>query len=572
MPKVFRSSFTFGGLMAESDPLLTESYLDNGDYEAISSSRDPHCFIIGRTGSGKSASFQFLEEEYPQKVIRIIPENLSLPYITNLGVIRHLLNRGVRLEPFLRALWKHVMIIEILRHRYQITSPERKQTIISSLVERFRRDQNKVKAIRYLEEFGDNFWCDADERIRKSMETFVSKVTASGGLDTTVHGVGLRASGSVEKEHSQEVEREIAAHYQRIVNDTQIPRLNEMISLLDQEILDAQHLTFMVIDDLDRVWEDESLANLLIRCLFSAVVDMQRIEHLKILVALRTNIFEQLHYGEQGRSSQEEKYRGLALHLRWTENDLRSLLQQRAEVASKRYNLDPPKALAEMLPKANKEAGDPLAYLLSRTMLRPRDAILFMNACIREAAGRDRITWDHIRRAEKIYSDERLLALRDEWKDPYFDIDKAFECFRSKPYRMTQHELTTVLDNIAELLADPKFLGTIWLTKLSETIWAPGSSQLTWFEWYGPLVNLFYHISFLGIAKGPQGTASYSYHALERALEASDIPANAYFEIHPAFRRALNVDERPIGTHQSTQKASQTAGTPGELVHARMTP
>ncbi len=83
----FKSNFTFGSSTAEDDILLSTSYFDNGDYQAIMSREDPRCFIVGRTGSGKSAVLRFLEENNPHKVIRIIPENLSFPYITNLTVI-----------------------------------------------------------------------------------------------------------------------------------------------------------------------------------------------------------------------------------------------------------------------------------------------------------------------------------------------------------------------------------------------------------------------------------------------------------------------------------------------------
>ena len=106
-----------------------------------------------------------------------------------------------------------------------------------------------------------------------------------------VGGLGIKGSGQFERATSQEAQREIAAKYQRIVNENQLPRLNEMIDLLDKRCLDEQHFTYLIIDDLDKEWEDQELANLLIRCLFYAVVDMQHIRNLKVLVALRTNIF-----------------------------------------------------------------------------------------------------------------------------------------------------------------------------------------------------------------------------------------------------------------------------------------
>ncbi|HLV99405.1 MAG TPA: hypothetical protein VKT82_12090 [Ktedonobacterales bacterium] len=546
MPKAIRSNFTFGALMAEGDPLLSAAYLDNGDFESVASFDDPRRFIIGRTGSGKSALFQHLEECYPHKVVRIVPENLSLPYITNLDVIRQLLTMGVHLEPFLKALWKHVIVVEILRHRYQIISPEIKRNILSMLIERLKRDPAKVKAIEYLNEFGDKFWCEADERVKQIAESFQKKIKSSGEVGASAGGVGLKGGGDVEQTASQEIHRETVAKYQRIVNETQLPRLNQMINIVHNEILESpQHRTYLIIDDLDKEWVDETLSNLLIRCLFQAVIDMQPVKHLKIVVALRTNIFQQLNFGEQSQGGQEEKFRGLRLFIRWTKNDLRSLLEQRAEAACQRYQIEPSKTLSELLPPADPTYGDSLSYILSRTLMRPRDAILYLNECVREATGTDAISWDNIFHAEKQYSEERLLALRDEWKDPYLDIDKVFECFRRRPWRLSRTELTQILEDIALLLESQKFRGPQWLTPLCEQVWAPGSKQKTWEELYGPLVNLLCNLSFLGVAPAADKQAIYSYMNPNQVQQSVEMKETTLFEVHPAFRQGLEMQEKP---------------------------
>lgn len=80
--------FNIGGDQAEADPLLEESFYASSQYEAMSSREDTRCFVVGRTGSGKSAAFKMLSDEHPSKVIRIVPEDLSLPYITNLDVVQ----------------------------------------------------------------------------------------------------------------------------------------------------------------------------------------------------------------------------------------------------------------------------------------------------------------------------------------------------------------------------------------------------------------------------------------------------------------------------------------------------
>lgn len=314
MSRNFKSNFTFGGLVAESDHLLSTAYWDNGDFEATESHEDARCFIIGRTGSGKSALFQHLSEKYPDKVVRIDPENLSLPYLLNLDIIKQLMELNVHLDPFMKTLWKHVIVVEILRHRYNITTPEQKQNILMFLIEKLKRDPVKIKALEYLDEFGDKFWCDADERVKQIADTLVQKIGAAGSINAGIPHIGIGGSGTMEETLTQETKQEITARYQKIVNETQLPRLNQMLVILNNEILDSpQHFTFLIIDDLDKEWVDGSLANLLIRCLFEAVVDMQKVEYLKILVALRTNIFHQLNYGKQSRGGQEEKFRGLSL-------------------------------------------------------------------------------------------------------------------------------------------------------------------------------------------------------------------------------------------------------------------
>src|SRR5262249_20788030 len=108
------SDFTLGGEQAEADPLLEPAFYHSGHYAAIESRDDKRCFLIGRTGGGKSAALQHLEASHPEHVIRISPEDLSLPYITDLGVIQQLASMDVHLDPLFIALWKHVLLVEVI--------------------------------------------------------------------------------------------------------------------------------------------------------------------------------------------------------------------------------------------------------------------------------------------------------------------------------------------------------------------------------------------------------------------------------------------------------------------------
>ncbi|WP_159001157.1 hypothetical protein [Streptomyces sp. SBT349] len=137
------SNFSIGGEQAEADPLLLEAFYESDDYLTIASKEDRRCFVIARTGSGKSAALQRLEEENTDHVVRVSPEDLSLNYITNLGVMRHLDELEVSLDPLFIALWKHVLLVELIRHRYKVDSYSAKMTFLSTLREKIKRDPGK---------------------------------------------------------------------------------------------------------------------------------------------------------------------------------------------------------------------------------------------------------------------------------------------------------------------------------------------------------------------------------------------------------------------------------------------
>jgi hypothetical protein len=539
-----RGRFTLGGEQAEADPLLAQGFFESGQFLAAESPQDPRCFLVGRTGVGKSALLQRLEQINPQHVIRITPEDLSLPYITDLGVVQYLTALNVHLDPLFIALWKHVLLIEIIKNRYSVDSPAAKQNFLANLRERIKRDRSKSAALDYLEEFEGKFWCETDERVRDITTRFEQQINAETKGQLEVPGVfSTGLGGGTGRTSSNETRVELAERYQRIVNETQLPRLNKMIAVLDEDILESQqNYTYIVIDDLDRDWADEQVTNSLIRCLFRAVIDLKRVRNLKVLVGLRTNIFTALDFGAR-TGGQEEKFRSLTMQLRWTAADLEALLDARARAAAAYHGVTNISQAKDLLPSTNRTRGSALQFILRRTLMRPRDALAYFNECLALTSGNPRITWEHIHDAERNYSNNRLLALRDEWKPNYPGIDRVFDLFRGAPVVLDRKHCGSLLDDVALLATDESFEGSRWLTPLTETIWNATPSD-TWADVYGRLVDLLFTIGFIGCCRGERSDLVYAHDDATFLASRRNMESCEAVSVHPAFRDALDIRHR----------------------------
>jgi hypothetical protein len=125
--------------------------------------------------------------------------------------------------------------------------------------------------------------------------------------------------------------------------------------------------------------------------------------------------------------------RALIYRVLWTPAELRGLLNNRAALSAARHGSGSVEAISDLLPRVNRTRGDALEYILGRTLLRPRDAIAFIKECLASANKRERLTWPIIHKAEREYSQNRLLALRDEWKSTFSGIDRVLNVFSHAP-------------------------------------------------------------------------------------------------------------------------------------------
>src|SRR3989442_900224 len=116
----------------DDDEFLFQSFFETGDYRELRSTASPKRIVVGRTGSGKTALLRNLSHN-EDHVIEIDPENLSLNFIANNDVLRFFEGIGVKLDLFYALLWKHMLAVELIRSKYQLTTEEKTNSWIGNV-------------------------------------------------------------------------------------------------------------------------------------------------------------------------------------------------------------------------------------------------------------------------------------------------------------------------------------------------------------------------------------------------------------------------------------------------------
>lgn len=411
----FRKHEFIGTEGAEEDQdYLFECFVDTGDLKVLRDTSHPARIVEGRTGSGKTALLMNLKH-LEEHVSFIDPENLSLQFISNSNVIRYLESNGVVLDIFYRLLWKHILIIELIKQKYNIKNEQDQRGFLTKIYDRYICDSQKKEAYEYLTEWGEKFWKNTEERIKEVTRKLENDIRAN------IEGKIPNFSSAIStgEKFTDEEKLEITTRAQEVVNSVQIQKLSKIIKTLSEdEFTDSQKRYYIVIDKLDEKWVDDSIRYKLIRALIETIKDLKKINTAKIVVSLRKDLIDRVFNLTRDAGFQEEKYQSLFLKIYWKDSDLIELMEKRLNLLIKRQYTNKDFKWNEVI---SQRVGKILTseYILTRTMYRPRDIISFINNCINKSVGFSNITATRIRDAETNYSDIRFRALGDEWISDY---------------------------------------------------------------------------------------------------------------------------------------------------------
>jgi len=539
---VFRKYDNIGAADAIHDgKFLEDSFVDNGTLEVLRNQDSHLCIVLGRTGSGKTALLEKLGS-LEERVIKISPEGLALTYISTKAVLRFYLEAGVNLESFYHLLWTHVFAVELIKNRYDITSEQDSNNFFSRIKHHFDRDKPKRDAIEYLRNHGESFWKDSEQQVEEITRTLEKNLLTNLEIKLPViFGLNIMFNPGGSQKLTEEQKIEVLRHGQDVVNTVQIKKLSNIIEVLETDLLDdKQKKYYITIDRLDENWIHDEFRYGLIKALIDTVSTFNRkIKNVKIIIAIREDLLERVfRYTRSPSGYQEEKYRSLYMNLRWNEAELEELLDRRVNQLIKEQYTNQSVKLAEIFPDNINSVNKypPLKYFFQRTLLRPRDAILFFNECLVAAEGKVKFTQATILQAELVYSEHRLRALADEWAGDYINFFELALFLKKYP---SQFRFTYLRDNIEDDVL--KFLTSRDVIQdriyhlLMEKVDSPDLDSLV-----EEVLRILFRVGLVGIK--PETSSNFLWSYLGQKLPTTNLDSGTtVVRIHPAFWRVLAI-------------------------------
>lgn len=534
---VFKKHLTIGEAAAEDDSkFLQECFIETGDLGSLRDTESNKCIVLGRTGAGKSALLlQLMAVE--KNIIQINPVDLSLNYLSNSTIINFLEGLGVKLDIFYQLLWKHIFTVELLRKKYSIDSEQTSRGFWERIYALTSKDKNKQKAIEYIRKWGDKFWLETDERVKEVTKNVEAQIEAGIG----VQDLSVKAVEGM----SEQTKTEILTRAQAVVNSIQIKELSNIVSLLAEDIFDdPQNRFYLVIDRLDEDWVEDKTRYKIISALLDTIKSFRKIRAVKIVVALRVDLLERTIQKNKSPGFQEEKYENMFLRVRWTQEQLESILDSRINYL-----------IRDKYTKANVHFSDifrdeidnkkPMLYIASRTLMRPRDAIVFVNECLECAQDKPEITRAIIADAEKHYSEKRVTSLANEWVADYPRLRDYLSLLVRQSTHFSIGDITNELfeEFVTTFLADESYPDDP-VHKILKEYFDGNKSQSS-------VLNIFfrilYRIGAVGIKANSFTEASWA-HLNFKEITVGEVKSGSIIYIHPMLWKFLGSldDERKI--------------------------
>lgn len=467
----------FGDLAAENEIKPLSSYfVATAEYNEVK--RGHARLVVGRKGAGKTAIFYGVRSAYkPNKahlVLDLKPEGHQFTKLRE--VVLNELSPGLQ-QHVLTAFWNYLLLMEIA---HKIVHEEYKFSFHPPVL----REAYQRVAVAYGTDH-ETEQGDFSERLLRLVDQIVSR-----------KGKVVKIAGSAE------VTELVYGHDIRPLNDS----LSEYLAVSRKEDV------WLLFDNLDKGWPIRGVKEediLLLKCLLEATRKLERqFESRGVdfhsVVFIRNDIYQHLILDPADRG------KDVPVQLDWNDPEVfKEILRRRIILSTAIEGRFETLWLSFFVSHVHGEES--FSYILSRTLMRPRDVLRFVRECVDVAVnrGHDKVTETDILQAEQAYSEDAFVDLSLELKDvklAYADV----------PYALIGAAEIISANDIATRLRDAGF---------------PEGELIG-------IIEILLWFSFLGLyISADEERYSYQFqHDLKKMR--GGVQQYSYC-IHPAFRKAL---------------------------------
>ncbi|SBW16133.1 hypothetical protein BR10RB9215_C20802 [Brucella sp. 10RB9215] len=512
---------------------MSECFVDLPIVDQLKDFESPKCILLGRTGTGKTAILNNIEAKN-HNCIRLDPKDIAFDYIANSNIISFLFDSGCNLSLLFQYLWKHVFCTKVIQKYFE------NRNIFDVALDSLSKAKSGVKT--YIERYSDKFWIEHDVVIREISDSFAGRLESELRSALGAEFAKIESGMMSELNLSSSQRKEIIARAQKAVSDMQIRELARAIDSLNEIMNNRQKQYYVIIDELDLDWVDSSIKYSLIRSLIESAKSLRKLRNVKIIIALRTDLYERSINDDNIEGIQPEKYEGMICDIRWSEKSLKNVVDKRIEFMFKRVYTKQGVKFSDIFP-AEIRKKESFEYIVERTLYRPRDIIAFLNAILDISAGFPTISTKNVTEAEANYSRKRFDALCREWETlhPHLKIYLGFLRGRTGKHDVSTIALREIIMDVCLAVDDAGKEGQVKDSVERQCeIYSKRENPSKLRDVASSLLAVFYKVGAveLKLSKGDVFRACYKN---ESHIAENQIGLDAAFRVTPMLWRSLGI-------------------------------
>jgi hypothetical protein len=467
-----------GAAQAEADAhMLKRAFIETADYQALRFTSDFN-YVVGRRGTGKSAIFGRLKEEFASDTSAILlaeqPEDYEMLELQSL--LQPLSNEYRKLRPTTRLLWTAHFLLEATK----------------AVAEHYRFSKS-IQSI-FLREY-------------------IKRQGIKAGMSATAHCAAALKEILDQNLSVEQVPAALAAKYE--------------IAALTEALRDALEQTgqrvIAMYDRLDESWAPEVGPVAILGGLAKIAADYREKQFpIYPILFVRDNMFRALAQLDDDFTRHIE---GHTLRLQCDEESLFHLVAARLRVALDLGAVESEVKVWNRFAHRELHDREGFAQCLKYTLYRPRDILVLLNEAYVNARrdGRDGIVARDVEKTATNISQHRLEDLCKEYDRVLPGVRLFVSAFRGQPASQPAADVIDHLKMVAETSDYSDF----------------ASRDLVLFENGGEMFSALYSVGFVGVKDDTSGNYMFCHDGTMAALVT--LAGSRDTLVHPCYWKALDI-------------------------------